>query len=177
MWSLNRAIEVAMMLTLPAAVALLVVPLPIVQILFERGAFGPDATRATAMALTAFAVGLPAFVLVKSISPAFFAREDTTTPFRYAIVAMVTDFDAWHDESNHLDVPALLKVMHDNASRVQRLIARLARDFPAEHEPCPVGSDRALEYAIVTAPEARDPALVAKLDAVAGRVLNRGAKS
>ena len=91
MWSLNRAIEVAMMLTLPAAVALLVAPLPIVQILFERGAFGPDATLATAAALACYAIGLPAFVLVKSISPAFFAREDTTTPFRYAIVAMVVN--------------------------------------------------------------------------------------
>ncbi|HEY7646177.1 MAG TPA: S-methyl-5'-thioadenosine phosphorylase, partial [Hyphomicrobiales bacterium] len=47
------------------------------------------------------------------------------------------------------------------------------KDFPREHESCPNGSDRALEYAIITAPEARDPALVAKLDAVAGRVLNR----
>ena len=52
-------------------------------------------------------------------------------------------------------------------------MARLARDFPREHEPCPIGSDRALDTAIITAPEARDPELVKKLDAVAGRVLNR----
>ena len=52
-----------------------------------------------------------------------------------------------------------------------RLIARLIRDFPEEHEPCPIGSDRALDHAVITAPEARDPALAKKLDAVAGRVL------
>ncbi len=52
------------------------------------------------------------------------------------------------------------------------MILRLARDLPREHEPCPIGSDRALEIALITAPEARDPALVAKLDAVAGRVLS-----
>jgi len=91
----------------------------------------------------------------------------------YAVIAMVTDFDCWHSVHAQVDVPSLLKVMHENAGNVQRLVARLAADFPAEHEPCPIGSDTALEYAIVTAPEARDPGLVAKLDAVAGRVLAR----
>jgi 5'-methylthioadenosine phosphorylase len=52
------------------------------------------------------------------------------------------------------------------------LIARFARDFPRQHPPCPIGSDRALEVAIITPPDARDPAVLAKLDAVAGRVLN-----
>jgi 5'-methylthioadenosine phosphorylase len=61
--------------------------------------------------------------------------------------------------------------MHENGDKARRLFARLARDFPAEHIPCPVGSDRALEGAIITHPDARDPALVAKLVAVAGRVL------
>ena len=55
--------------------------------------------------------------------------------------------------------------------RTARLVGRLARDFPREHEPCPIGSDRALDNALITTPEARDPALLRKLDAVAGRVL------
>jgi 5'-methylthioadenosine phosphorylase len=70
-----------------------------------------------------------------------------------------------------VDVASLLAVMHENGDKARRLFARLARDFPAEHIPCPVGSDRALEGAIITHPDARDPALVAKLSAVAGRVL------
>ncbi len=90
----------------------------------------------------------------------------------YATVAMVTDYDCWHDDHRDVDITAILRVVKDNASKAARLIARLARDFPAEHPACPLGSDRALEHAIITAPEARDPALLAKLDAVAGRVLN-----
>jgi 5'-methylthioadenosine phosphorylase len=89
----------------------------------------------------------------------------------YATVAMVTDYDCWHDEHAHVDVAAVLEVMKANADKAQRLIARLGRSFPREHPPCPIGSDRALEAAIVTPPEARDPVLVKKLDAVAGRVL------
>lgn len=92
----------------------------------------------------------------------------------YAVIAMVTDFDAWHAERAGVDIPALLAVMRANTGTVQRLVARLARDFPRDHEPCPIGSDTALEHAIITAPEARDPQLLAKLDAVAGRVLSRG---
>ena len=65
----------------------------------------------------------------------------------------------------------ILKVMKENSAYAARLVARLARDFPAEREPCPAGSDRALDFAIVTPAEFRDPALVKKLDAVAGRVL------
>jgi len=68
-------------------------------------------------------------------------------------------------------VQDIIKVLLENAKRAQTLVARLARDFPHEHEPCPIGSDRALDSALITAPEARDPALIAKLDAVAGRVL------
>ena len=64
-----------------------------------------------------------------------------------------------------------LAVLKANVDKAQRLVARLARDFPREHPACPLGSDRALEHAIISPPEARDPALVAKLDAVAGRVL------
>jgi 5'-methylthioadenosine phosphorylase len=92
----------------------------------------------------------------------------------YATVAMVTDFDCWHPEHDHVDVASVLAVVRKNSEAVSRLLARLLRDFPAEHEPCPIGSDRALENAILTAPEARDPALVKKLEAVLARV--NGAK-
>ncbi len=91
----------------------------------------------------------------------------------YATVAMVTDFDCWHPEHDAVTVADIIKVLLDNAERAKALVAQLARDFPREHEPCPIGSDRALDPALITAPEARDPELVAKLDAVAGRVLNR----
>jgi 5'-methylthioadenosine phosphorylase len=69
-------------------------------------------------------------------------------------------------------VQDIIKVLLANAEKAQRLVARLAQEFPREHEPCPIGSDRALDTAIITAPEARDPALLKKLDAVAGRVFN-----
>ena len=89
----------------------------------------------------------------------------------YATVAMVTDFDCWHPDHDVVDVASVIKVVHENAGKASRLLARLLRDFPAEHEACPIGSDRALDNAMITHPAARDPALVAKLDAVAGRVL------
>ena len=87
--SQNRAIELALLLTVPAAAALVALAGPIVLVLFERGAFDPVASQATARALTAFALGLPAYVLIKALSPGFFAREDTTTPVKIAAVAMV----------------------------------------------------------------------------------------
>jgi 5'-methylthioadenosine phosphorylase len=89
----------------------------------------------------------------------------------YATVAMVTDFDCWHPDHDAVTVQDIIKVLVANAEKATRLVARLARDFPREHEPCPIGSDRALDNALITAPEARDPALLKKLDAVAGRVL------
>jgi putative peptidoglycan lipid II flippase len=85
----NRSIEFALLLTLPAAVALAVAAEPIIRVLFERGAFRPADTIPTAAALAAFAFGLPAFVLIKVLQPAFFAREDTRTPMRYAIWNMI----------------------------------------------------------------------------------------
>ena len=91
----------------------------------------------------------------------------------FASVAMVTDYDCWHDEHAHVDVAAVIKVLHENVDKAHRLIAQLARDFPREHPPCPIGSDRALDVAIITPPDARDPALLKKLDAVAGRVLGK----
>jgi len=90
----------------------------------------------------------------------------------YATVAMVTDFDCWHTDHDAVTVQDIIRVLSANAEKAARLVARLARDFPREHEPCPVGSDRALDTAIITAPDARDPELLKKLDAVAGRVLN-----
>ena len=92
--SQNRALEFSMLLTLPASVALVVIPQPILMVLFERGAFSSEATVATAAALTAFAVGLPAFVLNKIFSPGFFAREDTKTPMYFAAAAVVVNIAA-----------------------------------------------------------------------------------
>jgi len=89
----------------------------------------------------------------------------------YATVAMVTDFDCWHPDHDAVTVQDIIKVLVANAEKATRLVARLARDFPRQHEPCPIGSDRALDNALITAPEARDPQLLKKLDAVAGRVL------
>jgi 5'-methylthioadenosine phosphorylase len=90
----------------------------------------------------------------------------------YATVAMVTDFDCWHPDHDAVTVQDVVKVLLANAEKARRLVARLAADFPREHEPCPIGSDRALDTAIITAPEARDPVLLKKLDAVAGRILS-----
>jgi 5'-methylthioadenosine phosphorylase len=89
----------------------------------------------------------------------------------YATVAMVTDFDCWHPDHDAVTVADIIKVLLANADRAKRLVARLAREFPREHEPCPIGSDRALDNAFITAPEARDQDLLRKLDAVAARVL------
>jgi 5'-methylthioadenosine phosphorylase len=89
----------------------------------------------------------------------------------YATVAMVTDYDCWHEDHDEVDVAAVLEVMKGNTQKAQAMVLELAKAFPRQHEACPIGSDRALEVALITAPDARDPALVAKLDAVAGRVL------
>ncbi len=91
----------------------------------------------------------------------------------YATLAMVTDYDCWHAEHEEVDVASVLKVLRASVNKAQRLLERLARDLPRQHRACPIGSDRALEVAIITPPEGRDPALLGKLDAVAGRVLSR----
>jgi 5'-methylthioadenosine phosphorylase len=91
----------------------------------------------------------------------------------YATVAMVTDFDCWHPDHDAVTVADVIKVLNANADKAKRLMRRLVRDFPREHEACPIGSDRALDNALITAPEARDPALIKKLEAVAGRVLGK----
>jgi 5'-methylthioadenosine phosphorylase len=91
----------------------------------------------------------------------------------YATVAMVTDFDCWHPDHDAVTVQDIIAVLSANAEKARTLIARLASNFPREHEPCPIGSDRALDNALITASHARDPKLLAKLDAVAGRVLHK----
>jgi putative peptidoglycan lipid II flippase len=91
MHSLNRGLEFALLLTLPATVGLIVIAGPVIAGLFQHGQFGAEDAAATAAALTAFAWGLPAFVLVKILQPAFYAREDTVTPFRYSVVSVVAN--------------------------------------------------------------------------------------
>ena len=89
----------------------------------------------------------------------------------YASVAMITDYDSWHPDHGEVDVTQIIATLMGNAEKGRALVARLPALLGADRVPCPHGCDRALEYAILTAPEARDPALVAKLDAVAGRML------
>ena len=89
--SQNRSLEFAMLLTIPAAVALAIIPTDIIRVLFERGAFTPADTASTAAVLGVFAFGLPAFVLIKVFSPAYFAREDTKTPMRYATISLTAN--------------------------------------------------------------------------------------
>ncbi|MXU64479.1 murein biosynthesis integral membrane protein MurJ [Oceanomicrobium pacificus] len=90
-WAANRAAEFSLALTLPAAVALVVVATPLVSTLYERGAFSADDTVKTAIAVAIYGVGLPAFVLQKVLSPLYFAREDTKHPFYFALVAMLVN--------------------------------------------------------------------------------------
>ena len=89
----------------------------------------------------------------------------------YATVAMVTDYDSWHPREGEVDVTAILAVLKQNTANAAKLIAAVAPMLKGERAPCPHGCDRALEFAVITPPDARDPALVTKLDAVAGRVL------
>lgn len=88
----------------------------------------------------------------------------------YALLAMVTDYDCWHDDHAQVDAKLVLDVMANNSAAAKMIIARLAQDLPPEHEPCPIGSDHALDNAIVTAPAARDPQLVRKLDVILRRI-------
>ncbi len=90
----------------------------------------------------------------------------------YATVAMVTDFDCWHPDHDHVDVSAIIRVLVDNAAKAQTLVEAVVPAIVAAKPPvCPKGCDRALDTALITAPHARDPAYLEKLDAVAGRVL------
>ncbi len=87
----NRAIEFGLLFSLPSTVALLILAVPMIRVLFEHGRFGPDDTVRTAAALAAFAVGLPAFMLIKALTPGFFAREDTRTPLYIALAAITAN--------------------------------------------------------------------------------------
>ena len=89
----------------------------------------------------------------------------------YASVAMVTDYDCWHDGHDSVTVDAVVQVMMSNADKARDLVRGVIPTLGRPRGPCPAGCDRALDHALITPPEARDPALVARLDAVAGRVL------
>lgn len=89
----------------------------------------------------------------------------------YASVAMVTDYDSWHPDHGAVDVATVIATLTGNAGKAKGMIARLPALLGAERTPCPHGCDRALDFAVMTAPGMRDADLVAKLDAVAGRVL------
>ncbi len=89
----------------------------------------------------------------------------------YATVAMVTDYDSWHPGHGHVTVDMVVKVLLENADRARELVAAVVPSIGAPRGPCPAGCDRALDHALITAPEARDPGVLAKRDAGAGRVL------
>ena len=88
----------------------------------------------------------------------------------YATIAMVTDYDCWHPEHAAVEVASVLKVVHENSAKAARLLARLLSQFPVEHEPCPIGSDRALDMALITAPDARDPQVLRTLEPILARM-------
>lgn len=90
----------------------------------------------------------------------------------YASIAMITDYDSWHPDHGEVDVTQIIKTLTGNADKGRDLVKRLPALLTANRAPCTNGCDRALEFAILTAPNARDPEVMAKLDAVAGRVLN-----
>ena len=92
----------------------------------------------------------------------------------YATIAMVTDFDCWHPDHDHVTVEAVIKVLLANAEKARSLVKALAAALPRHRLSCGQGCDHALDYALITAPDARDPEMIKKLDAVAGRVLGRG---
>ena len=89
----------------------------------------------------------------------------------YATVAMVTDFDCWHPDHDDVTVDAIISVLMANADNARSLIRHVVPLIEADDAPCAQGCQHALDSALITAPDARDPALLAKLDAVAGRVL------
>ncbi|GJL87689.1 MAG: S-methyl-5'-thioadenosine phosphorylase [Minwuia thermotolerans] len=90
----------------------------------------------------------------------------------YATVAMVTDYDCWREGDAHVDVEAVLTILHGNADKAQNLISAVAPKLAGHRSVCNAGCDRALEVALITPPEAREEAMVNRLDAVAGRVLS-----
>jgi 5'-methylthioadenosine phosphorylase len=91
----------------------------------------------------------------------------------YATVAMVTDFDCWHPDHAAVTVDMVVKTLFANADHARNLVRAVVPAIGVPRGPCPAGCDRALDYALITAPERRDPALMSKLDAVAGRMLGQ----
>ncbi|OIQ27441.1 MAG: methylthioadenosine phosphorylase [Alphaproteobacteria bacterium MedPE-SWcel] len=89
----------------------------------------------------------------------------------YASIAMVTDYDSWHPDHGAVDISDIIATLQGNSDKARALVKGLPARLGAERAPCPHGCDRALDNAIMTAPDKRDAALLAKLDAVAGRVL------
>jgi 5'-methylthioadenosine phosphorylase len=90
----------------------------------------------------------------------------------YGTVAMVTDWDCWHPDHGTVTIPDIMAVLEANGDRARDLVRRVAPLLAEHPDPCPHGCDRSLDFAILTSPEARDPAMVKQLDAVAGRVLH-----
>ncbi len=91
----------------------------------------------------------------------------------YATVAMVTDYDCWHEEESPVEVTHILEVMKTNTANAARLVGDVARQLGATRTPSPLGIETVLDFAVITPEESRDPAMVEKLSAVAGRILNR----
>ncbi len=89
----------------------------------------------------------------------------------YASVAMITDYDSWHPDHGSVDITDIVAILAGNAEKARALVKALAQELAGAHPACPHGCDRALDHAVLTGPEMRDPEVVAKLDAVAGRVL------
>ncbi len=89
----------------------------------------------------------------------------------YASVAMITDYDSWHPDHGSVDIAEIIATLGANADKARALVAGLPARLGPDRAPCPHGCDRALDFAVLTAPEKRDPAVLARLDAVAGRVL------
>jgi 5'-methylthioadenosine phosphorylase len=92
----------------------------------------------------------------------------------YTSIAMVTDYDCWHDDHAEVEVTNIVSVLTSNSDRARALLVEIARRFTERPAPCPEGCDRALDAAIITPPSARDPEIARRLDAVAGRVLGAG---
>ena len=89
----------------------------------------------------------------------------------YASIAMITDYDSWHPEHGSVDITSIIATLQGNAGKARDLVGRLPALLGQDRDDCPHGCDKALEFAIMTAPDKRDPKLIAKLDAIAGRVL------
>lgn len=92
----------------------------------------------------------------------------------YATVAMVTDFDCWHPDHDNVTVEAVIRVLSENGDKARQLVTKIVSKLDEPNDPCFHGCETALEYALITAPQSRDPEMIARLQAVAGRILRRG---